>query len=40
MIVILELLLIVLGCLIVSASIITAIQSIWATWDGLNGKAQ
>lgn len=40
MIVILELLLIVLGCLIVSAAIITAIQFIWSIWDGRNGKAQ
>jgi len=33
MIIILELLLIVLGCLLVSAAIITAIQFIWSLLD-------
>lgn len=39
MIVVLELLLLVLGCFIVSAAIIAAIQFIWSLWDRYNGKA-
>jgi len=39
MIFVIELLLIVLGCLIVSAAIIAAIQFVWSLWDRHNGQA-